>query len=113
MYWYNTGWGLSFFGMSLLWWLFWLVLIAMFFSLASPKPRWRDRRDRALAVLARRYAAGEIDTAEYEARRERILRDLAQSPDERRHLPPPGAPPSRPAPPSPSPPPLSSTPQPT
>jgi uncharacterized membrane protein len=93
MYWYNTGWGLSFFGMSVLWWLFWVVLIAMFFTLATPAPRWRGRRDDPLHVLARRYAAGEIDTAEYEARRERILRDLGPQPGERHDLPPPGPPP--------------------
>jgi putative membrane protein len=93
MYWYNTGWGLSFFGMSVLWWLFWLVLIAMFFTLAAPTPRRRRRQDNALEILARRYAAGEIDTDEYEARRTRLMRDLGRESDERRNLPPPGPPP--------------------
>jgi putative membrane protein len=72
MYW---GWG--FWGMNIVWWLFWIVAIAVFFSLATPVPRsrWRERRETPLDVLQRRYAAGELTTAEYDERRARLLGD--------------------------------------
>jgi putative membrane protein len=38
---------------------------------APPPPR--PTEDRALAILRERYARGEIDTAEYEERRRRLL----------------------------------------
>jgi putative membrane protein len=76
VYWYNTGWGWSFFGMSVLWWIFWVALIGVFFAMATPVPRRRARSERPLDILARRYAAGEITHEEYELRRDRILRDL-------------------------------------
>jgi putative membrane protein len=75
MYWYNTGWGWSFFGMSMLWWVFWIALIGLFFALATPQPRRRVQDVSALELLARRFAAGEIDADEYERRRERLMRD--------------------------------------
>jgi len=67
----------SFWGMNLLWWLFWIGLLVVFFALATPVPRRRVRLyDHPLAILRRRYAAGEITTDEYEDRRARLLRDL-------------------------------------
>jgi putative membrane protein len=62
-----------FFGMSLLWWIFWVVVLVGFFMLATPVPRRRVREVDPLQVLKRRYAAGEITTAEYDERRARIL----------------------------------------
>ena len=67
----------SFWGMNLLWWLFWIALMVVFFSLATPVPRRRVRLyDHPLSILRRRYAAGEITTEEYEERRARLVRDL-------------------------------------
>jgi putative membrane protein len=51
------------------WILFWVVLIVVVVRLAP----WRGRRDRgvdARAILAERFARGEIDAAEYAARRD-------------------------------------------
>ncbi len=67
----------SFWGMNLVWWLFWIALLIVFFALATPVPRRRVRQyDNPLAILRRRYAAGEITTDEYEERRTRLVRDL-------------------------------------
>ena len=63
-----------FWGMHLFWWLFWIVLLVAFFSLLTPVPRQRVR-ETPLEVLRRRYAAGEISTAEYEERKEKLTRD--------------------------------------
>jgi putative membrane protein len=70
-------WSGSFFGMSFLWWLFWIILIVAFFAMVTPVPRRHARRTRvsALDILQRRYAAGELSTAEYEERRAILLRD--------------------------------------
>jgi putative membrane protein len=74
MYWYQW----QFFGMHFFWWMFWVLLIVSFFSLAFPVPRSRMRlyRDDPLGILQRRYAAGEITTAEYEERKTHIEQDL-------------------------------------
>lgn len=67
-----------FWGMHLFWWLFWIVLFVAFFSLLTPVPR-RRVRETPLEVLQRRYAAGEISTAEYEERKTRLTKDRAES----------------------------------
>jgi putative membrane protein len=61
-------------GMHLLWWLFWIVVTATFFSVLTPVPRHRVR-ETPLQVLQRRYASGELSTQEYEERKERLQRD--------------------------------------
>ncbi|HVV53201.1 MAG TPA: SHOCT domain-containing protein [Polyangia bacterium] len=62
--------------MSFLWWIFWIALIAVFFSLATPVRRINARRyDDPLSILRRRYAAGELTTEEYEDRKARLLKD--------------------------------------
>jgi putative membrane protein len=51
------------------WILFWVALIVVVWRLAP----WRGRRDRrvdARAILAERFARGEIDATEYSARLE-------------------------------------------
>jgi len=64
-------------GMSFLWWLFWLALIAVFFAVATPVRRSQARLyDDPLSILRRRYAAGLITTEEYEDRKARLEKDL-------------------------------------
>ena len=67
--------GFSFWGMHMFWWLFWIVLIVLFFGLATPVPRSRAKQT-PLEILQRRYAAGEISTSEYEERKEKLTRDM-------------------------------------
>lgn len=63
-----------FFGMSLVWWIFWVALIAAFFVFLTPVPRSNVReREDPLKILKRRYAAGELTTAEFDERRARLL----------------------------------------
>jgi putative membrane protein len=72
-----TGW--SFFGMHPLWWMFWLLLFLAMFSFAKPVSRRRARAEsNPLAILQRRYASGELTTAEYEERKARLERDIAR-----------------------------------
>jgi putative membrane protein len=51
------------------WILFWVALIVLFLRFA-PWRRRCDRRPDARAILAERFARGEIDAAEYAARRD-------------------------------------------
>jgi len=54
-------------GMHLFWWIFWVVIISLL--LFSPWPiRPLARRDTAIEVLRRRFAAGEITEDEYRQR---------------------------------------------
>lgn len=74
---FHDGWG--FFGMHVLWWLFWIVVLVLFFSLLTPIPRNEARRHRLtpLEILQRRYAEGEISTQEYEERKTKLQADLS------------------------------------
>lgn len=72
MHW-SGGW---FFGMHAFWWIFWILLVVALFSLATPVPKSQARASQTpLGILQRRYARGEIDTAEYEERKARLSGD--------------------------------------
>jgi putative membrane protein len=82
MGWYHgdTGWG-GWILMTLVMLAFWALVIfavvAMFRGLGKSKePAERTRRGDPLDILAERFARGEIDAAEYEART-RVLRDAS------------------------------------
>ena len=70
---FDSGW----FGMHMLWWLFWILLLTSFFSFVTPVPRKKARLNRLtpLDILQHRFAAGEITTEDYEERKARLERD--------------------------------------
>ena len=79
--WNMTGWG---WGWMSLWSVFVIVLIALLVAVALrglTTSRFPTTSDSAMAVLRRRYAAGEIDEAEFQKRRaaleERRQEDVA------------------------------------
>jgi putative membrane protein len=51
------------------WILFWVALIVVLVRFVPWRGRWRGRTD-ARQILAERFARGEIDAAEYAARRD-------------------------------------------
>lgn len=66
----------SFVGMHLFWWLFWFVLIATAFTTFTPVPKNQLKSgERALDILRRRYAAGQVSSEEYERRKAVLERD--------------------------------------
>jgi putative membrane protein len=77
MYWDQWG----FFGMHYFWWMFWFVMIIVLFGWMVPVPRKTARlyREDPLGILKRRYAAGEITTAEYEERKAHLDADLPKA----------------------------------
>jgi len=67
---WHSGW---FFGMHLVWWLFWIVVTvgvwaAITRSAAAPAPKTES----PLEVLRRRYAEGALTTTEYEERKAKL-----------------------------------------
>jgi len=75
MHYIDGGW---FWGMHVIWWLFWILLIVSLFWLAPPHPRHK-MRDTPQQILQRRYAAGEISSEEYEERKAKLDRDALPS----------------------------------
>ncbi len=60
--------------MHFFWCLFWVAVIVLLFSPITPISPGR-RRQTPLEVLQRRYASGEVSTAEYEERKAKLDRD--------------------------------------
>lgn len=66
----------GFWGMHGFWWLFWLGVTVMFaVLLMRATGRAGTKTETPLELLQRRYAAGEIDTREYESRKAMLDRD--------------------------------------
>ncbi|MCX6116172.1 MAG: SHOCT domain-containing protein [Proteobacteria bacterium] len=68
----------GFMGMHLLWWGFWILLWASFFSVLTPVSRkqWRSLREAPKDILYRRLASGDINEDEFERRRTLIERAI-------------------------------------
>lgn len=71
---HETSWW--FFGMHLFWWLFWIGLITIAVATVTPVPKSQMKSGkRALDILRRRYAAGQVSTEEYHQRKTVLERD--------------------------------------
>lgn len=66
--------GESYWGMHFIWWIFWVFVMILIFSPATPISRGRGRQT-PLQILQRRYAASEITSLEYEERKAILERD--------------------------------------
>jgi putative membrane protein len=68
---------MGFFGMHMLWWIFWAIGLFTLFAIFEPVPRKAQRKQQTpLEILLQRYAAGDINDEEYESKKYRIERDL-------------------------------------
>jgi putative membrane protein len=66
----------SFIGMHFFWWMFWIILIVAASSTFTPVPRSQAKSgSRALDILQRRFAAGDVSPEDYEQRRAVLERD--------------------------------------
>jgi putative membrane protein len=61
-----------FWGMHLLWWIFWGVFIFWVFVTAYDVPGQRKRKDTPLDIIKKRFSAGEIDVEEFTRRKEKL-----------------------------------------
>ncbi|OJW81498.1 MAG: hypothetical protein BGO69_08910 [Bacteroidetes bacterium 46-16] len=57
--------GYHFWGMHLIWWFFWVVMLSSLFGWFEPVPKKKITRDTPLDILKRRLASGEISAEEY------------------------------------------------
>jgi len=55
----------SYWGMNLVWWFIWLILIFWIFAIPYNIPGQRNRKDSPFDILQRRFASGEIKEEEY------------------------------------------------
>lgn len=62
-------------GMHWIWWMLWIIFLFWIFLTPWDIPGQRKRKDSPLDILKKRYAAGEINTQEYEERKKVIEKD--------------------------------------
>ena len=72
----NTGY---FWGMHLIWWFVWALLLVWVFAIPYDIPGQRKRRDSALDILRGRFAAGLITTQEYNEKKLILENDLTKA----------------------------------
>jgi putative membrane protein len=58
--------------MHWIWWMLWIIFLFWVFLTPWDIPGQRKRKDSPLNILKKRYAAGEINTQEYEERKKVI-----------------------------------------
>jgi len=58
-----------YFGMHLFWWIIWIILLFWIFAIPDDIPGQRKKLNSPLDILKKRYAEGEIDSVEYEERK--------------------------------------------
>ncbi len=70
---YNNYWG-----MNMIWWFIWGVLIFWIFFLPYNIPGQRHKKDSALDILMKRFASGLITSDEYQEKKKIIENDLSK-----------------------------------
>ena len=58
--------GHHYWGMHLVWWVFWVILILWIFATPYNIPGQRTKNDSPLDILKKRFAKGEITKEEFE-----------------------------------------------
>ncbi len=67
--------GYHFWGMHLIWWILWIMLLTWIFATPWDIPGQKTRKESPLDVLKNLLAKGEIDLQEYEKRKQVIEND--------------------------------------
>jgi putative membrane protein len=70
---YNNG----FWGMDIIWWVIWMVMIFWIFATPYDIPGQRRRKDSPLDILQKRFASGQITNEEYQESKKILTADLA------------------------------------
>lgn len=65
----------SFWGMHLIWWFLWMILLVWIFATPYDIPGQRKRKDTPLDILKKRFAAGEITTEEFQEKKKLLESD--------------------------------------
>jgi putative membrane protein len=67
----------NFWGMDIIWWGIWVVMIFWIFATPYDIPGQRRLKNGPLDILAKRFASGQIAQDEYETRKNILTDDLA------------------------------------
>jgi putative membrane protein len=70
--------GYHFWGMHLLWWIFWVGIIFWVFAMPYDIPGQMKKKDSPLDILQKRFALGQIDKDEYQEQKKILSNDLAK-----------------------------------
>jgi len=62
-------WGYNFWGMHLIWWVVWVMLLVWIFLTPWDVPGQKKKPDSPMEILKKRYARGEINKEQYEEMR--------------------------------------------
>lgn len=62
----------NFWGMNLIWWILWAVMLAWIFIVPYDIPGQRRKKDTPLDILQKEYASGRFTTEEYNERKRNI-----------------------------------------
>jgi putative membrane protein len=68
----------NFWGMDLIWWFVWMILLFWIFATPYDIPGQRKRKDSPLNILQKRFATGEITKEEYQERKNILGSDLTK-----------------------------------
>jgi len=71
--------GNYFWGMDLIWWIVWFIMLVWIFAIPFNIPGQRSRKDSPLDILKRRFASGQIAKEEYEVSKKILERDELKS----------------------------------
>ena len=66
-----------FWGMDIIWWVIWMVMIFWIFATPYDIPGQRRRKDSPLDILQKRFASGQITNEEYQESKKILTADLA------------------------------------
>jgi len=69
-----------FWGMNVTWWIIWVIILFWIFALPYDIPGQRKRKNSALDILQKRYAAGQFTLSEYQERKKILEEDAAIKP---------------------------------
>jgi len=64
-----------FWGMNPIWWFVWIVLLIWIFAVPYNIPGQRTKKDSPLDILRRRFASGQITTAEYQEKKAILVKE--------------------------------------
>ncbi len=67
-------------GMNLIWWIAWIVLICWIFAIPYDIPGQRKPKENPLEILRKRFASGKITLSEYQEKKSVLEHDLATFP---------------------------------
>lgn len=68
----------SYWGMGIIWWFVWIVLLFWIFALPYNIPGQRYKKDSPLDILQKRFASGQLTIEEYQEKKKILESDLAK-----------------------------------